>query len=111
PTVSLSITHLPPPGGNPTIFGVGDVLAAVDNYFSLSGRVAQFSTDGTFLRNLNDQIPNPGIATTGMAFDVSNTLYVTRFNSNLVTKVDSSGTFRGPFGSNYFYPESIVFDA
>jgi hypothetical protein len=54
----------------------------------------------------------PSTATTGMAFDSSDNLYVTGFDGNQVSVLDNTGALTGPFGSGYnASPESILFDA
>ncbi|HET7441062.1 MAG TPA: PKD domain-containing protein [Terriglobales bacterium] len=73
-----------------------------------NGQIKQFDESGKALRTLNT---SQGGTITGMAFDSLDSLYVTDFTANAVTKFDGNGTPAGNFGSGYnCQPESIVFD-
>ncbi len=105
-TVALTLTHVVPQTRG--IFTAGDILAAVTEVgINNVGYINHFSADGTFLGVLDPQFN--GYAT-GMAFDASSNLYSTGFGTNLVETFDSSGNLLQPFGSNLYYPESVVFD-
>jgi PKD repeat protein len=73
-----------------------------------NGQIKQFDESGKALKTLNT---NQGGTITGMAFDWLDSLYVTDFTSNAVTKFNGNGNVTGNFGSGYnCQPESIVFD-
>ena len=73
-----------------------------------NGQVKAFSRDGSALSTLNT---NQGGSTTGMAVDAVDSLYVTNFTANTVSKFSGQGNLLGSFGSSYnCKPESIVFD-
>ncbi|MCI0350622.1 MAG: PKD domain-containing protein [Acidobacteriales bacterium] len=72
------------------------------------GQVKEFSRSGSTLRTLNT---NQGGSITGMAIDSVDSLYVTNFTANTVTRFSGNGSLIGNFGSSYnCKPESIVFD-
>src|SRR5438128_1778678 len=84
-------------------FTKGDVLVGVSN-----GQVQWRRADGTLVKTFTTAA---GGATTGMAFDAAKNLYVTNFSGQTVSKLDSTGTLLGTFGSGYnANPESILFD-
>ena len=82
----------------------GDVFVGLDN-----GTVQWRRSDGTFVASLT--VPGGG-AITGMTFDKSGKLYVTKFDANNISVFAANGALLSPtFGSNYGKsPESIVFD-
>ena len=88
-----------------TTYQVGDVFVATD----LGGTVQWREPDGTLHATLATL---PSAVTTGMAFDTSGNLYVTGFDGNQVSVLNTMGVLTGPFGSGYnANPESILFDA
>lgn len=73
-----------------------------------SGQIKQFDPSGHSLKTLST---NQSGSITGMAFDWLDSLYVTDFSADGVSKFDGNGTLVGNFGSGYnCKPESIVFD-
>ena len=73
-----------------------------------NGQVKEFSRSGSALNTLNT---NQGGSITGMAVDSVDSLYVTNFTANTVTKFSGHDDLLGNFGSSYnCKPESIVFD-
>ena len=86
-------------------FQRGDVFVAVSG-----GTVQWRKPDGTLVQNLT-VTGFTNATTTGMAFDKTNSLYVTLFSASNVAVFNNSGTFSGTFGSGYNGSvESIVFD-
>jgi PKD repeat protein len=74
-----------------------------------NGQVKQFDESGHSLKTLS---PNQSGSMTGMAFDWLDSLYVTDFSADAISKFDGNGTLAGNFGSSYnCKPESIVFDS
>jgi len=94
----------------------GDVLVAVDK-----GEVEVHSADGSLRGVLHTVNPTRPVdpftfpnANTGMALDSASNLYVTDFDNQTVSKVDSSGHFVSTVGdswANLGCPESIAFDS
>jgi PKD repeat protein len=73
-----------------------------------NGQIRQFDESGKTLKTLDT---NQGGTITGMAFDQLDSLYVTDFTANTVTKFNGNGNVMGNFGSGYnCQPESITFD-
>ena len=74
-----------------------------------NGQIKQFDQSGKPLKTLTS---NQSGSLTGMAFDWIDSLYVTAFSADTVSKFNGNGTLVGTFGSGYnCKPESIVFDA
>jgi hypothetical protein len=106
-TLALGVAVLaasPAQPSHATTFQVGDVFVATDQ----GGTVQWREPDGTLHATLTTL---PSTATTGMAFDSSDNLYVTGFDGNQVSVLDNTGALTGGFGSGYnANPESILFD-
>ncbi len=83
-------------------FATGDVFVAVAN-----GQVQWRQPNGTLVMTMNTGL---GGFTTGMALDTANSLYVTNFSNNSISRFDKFGALIGTIGSGYSTPESIVFD-
>jgi PKD repeat protein len=73
-----------------------------------NGQIKQFDQNGKVLKSF---ATNQSGSLTGMAFDWLDSLYVTDFSADTVSKFNGNGTLIGTFGSGYnCKPESIVFD-
>lgn len=91
------------PSRTVTVSETPKLFASVSN-----GQVKAFTRNGSALNTLNT---NQGGSTTGMAVDAVDSLYVTNFTANSVSKFSGQGNLLGNFGSGYnCKPESIVFD-
>ena len=87
-----------------TTYQVGDVFVATGN-----STVQWRQPDGTLHATLATL---PSATPTGMAFDTSGRLYVTGFDGQQVSVLNTMGVLTGSFGSGYnANPESILFDA
>ncbi|GBE10202.1 hypothetical protein BMS3Abin12_00764 [bacterium BMS3Abin12] len=85
-------------------FQTGDVFAGVGN-----GEIEHFRPDGTLVDTLNTGAA--GTEDTGMAFDVTGSLYATVFEANNLYEFNNKGDLIGLFGGDYnLDPESIVFN-
>jgi len=74
-----------------------------------NGQIQQLNTSSKLLQTLST---GQGGSVTGMAFDPFDSLYVTDFTADAVTKFDGNGNLVGNFGTGYnCKPESIVFDS
>jgi hypothetical protein len=93
---------------NPAVKTITASDVATEYVGVTNGQIKQFDQNGKTLKTL---ATNQSGSLTGMAFDWLDSLYVTDFSADTVSKFNGNGTLVGTFGSGYnCKPESIVFD-
>src|SRR6266508_3794918 len=98
----LLLTAGPTQSSHATTFQEGDVFVGTGN-----GTVQWRHPDGTLHATLTTL---PSVQNTGMAFDTLGNLYVTNFDGNNISILNTMGVLTGSFGSGYnTHPESILF--
>jgi hypothetical protein len=99
PAVTATATHAQ--------FSTGDVLVGVGGS-TVQWRDSTGTLDPTH-PTITTAVASP--TTTGMAFDLSDNLYVSGYTSNAISRFDPFGTPSGTFGGGFnSHPESISFD-
>src|SRR6266480_4217747 len=103
-TMGFDPQPTPDPNSPPPAMMKGDIFVALN-----AGGVQWRRADGKLVRTLSTGLQT---GNRGLWFDrKSDSLFVTDFDANTVSKFDSSGNYKGNFGSHYdCHPESIVFD-